>query len=109
MVVFVTSNETHVCPVVNRVARMTLDKWIGKLSYKKVYTIVDINNVTLYDLMMKSKDLQLVAIGSVAARELKEIHLEYFKLPDPSPRNAFLKNKAQVDAVVEECVKWLQK
>lgn len=109
MVVFVTTDDLDICPVVNSASRAILHKWMAKLVFKKVYTVLDIANESLYTTIEKYRDAKLVAVGNRAAKELKSISLEYFKLPDPSPRNTFLKNKVQMDAVLEECVIWLQK
>jgi hypothetical protein len=109
MVVFVNSDDQSICPVIGTVERATIHKWQTRLQFKAAYTTLDTHNEMFYDLVEKYKDARFIALGDEAAKELKMMRLEYFKLPNPSPRNTFLKNKVQVDAVLEECRKWLQK
>ena len=109
MIVFVTTVDQDLCPVVRDYTRKTLNSWIRKIAGNKKYTVRDTDDQTLYFLIGYHKDLKFVAMGDKVEQELKEMFVDCFKLPNPSPRNAFLKNKTQVDAVVEECVKWLQK
>jgi len=34
--------------------------------------------------------------------------IDYFVLPCPSPLNRFLNNEEQVEAVLEECERWIK-
>lgn len=109
MVLFVVSRGQEYCPVVRDWTRKTTQTWISKiLGLGKQYVLRYTDDVSLYTLISTRKDLKLVALGDEAAKELDDMVLPYFKLPDPSPKNQFLRKKVQVEAVLEECKRWLR-
>lgn len=127
MILFVASNPSKLntdpeVAIVGSKSEKTFNEWIEKLGVGENYKVVNVSNVvTEKNSPLKIRDFQLfhlanytmiatkvIALGNTASDALDRINVEYFKLPHPSPRNRFLNNKVQVEAVLEECKKWLQ-
>lgn len=129
MILFVASNPSSLntnpeIAMIGSKSERTFTRWVEYLIPDGVYRVINVSNEVTDDnkplkrsqynishLIHYAKDLSItkvVALGNVAADALDQIEVQYFKLPHPSPLNRFLNNKEQVDAVLEECKKWLQ-
>lgn len=108
MVMFVASRDKEFCPIFRDCTRSTISGWVRKIASDKKYMLRYTDDVTMYTLIGERPDIKLVALGEDAAKEIEDMVLPYFKLPDPSPKNDFLKKKVQVDAILEECKQWLK-
>jgi hypothetical protein len=87
----------------------TLDCWIDDLASNKKFMKLDASDNSSYAKMGMCDPYKIVTVGEEAWKIMSEEFtvLDCFKLPDPSPTNSFLNNTVQVEAVLEECKKWL--
>lgn len=69
----------------------------------------DYNLIKLVESVLNPSITKVIALGNNASIALDMIGVEYYKLPHPSPRNRFLNNIEQVNAVLEDCKKWLNR
>ena len=130
MILFVASNPSRLnkdplIPMVGSKSYKTFKKWADYLSTGSSYIVMNASNkVTKDSSLLKRSDYELeliklaleigkitkvVALGNAAADALNMLGVEYYKLPHPSPRNRFLNNTVQVEAVLIDCKEWLNK
>lgn len=128
MVLFVGSNPSSLnkdpsIPFVGSKSEDNLKSWLKFLIPSGMYRIVNVSDkVTKDNRPLKKSEYELlqlsihalnpsidrvVALGNTASDALDEIGIKHFKLPHPSPRNRFLNNKIQVQAVLDECKKYI--
>lgn len=74
----------------------------GEKLKRSDYDLLRLSNYAIHPSVTK-----VVALGNVAADALDTIGIKYFKLPHPSPKNRFLNNAVQVEAVLIECKQWI--
>ena len=88
----------------------TAESWIDYLANGKKYITFDAENDAAYFQMGHCDTGKIVTIGDKAFEIMQKefSFIKCFKLPDPSPTNPFLNNEMQVNAVLEECKKWLR-
>lgn len=108
MVLFVAARNEEFCPVFRDWTRSTINGWVKKVAGEHDYMLRYTDDLTMYTLIGERPDIKLIALGEEAAKEIEDMVLPYFKLPDPSPKNDFLKKKVQVEAILEECKQWLK-
>lgn len=120
MILFVASNPSRLntnplVPMVGSKSYKTFKKWADYLSPESSWMVMNVSNkVTEDNGLLKRSDYELelinvvlemghvtkvVALGNTAADALELLGVEYYKPPHPSPRNRFLNNKVQVEAV----------
>ncbi len=92
------------------IADFNLDWWIDSVVNGKRFIKIDANDVPSFGLLARCDPHKIVVVGDEAFNIMQEEFptIQCFKLPDPSPLNGFLNNDVQVEAVLEECKKWLQ-
>lgn len=131
MILFVASNPSKLntnptIAMVGSKSEKNFNGWVEYLSPQKDYFVINVSDKVLEnDKTLKKREYDLprlasyvinpsfdkiVALGNVAEDALKQLGIEnYYKLPHPSPRNRFLNNTVQVEAVLEDCKQWLEK
>lgn len=128
MILFVASNPSKLnndpnIAIIGSKSEQTFNSWAEYLVPSKDYFVINVSDKvtddnrplkkTEYDLLKLSNYAinptftKIVALGNTAADALDQIGMEYYKLPHPSPRNRFLNNTVQVEAVLEDCKQWL--
>jgi hypothetical protein len=129
MILFVASNPSKLntdpeIAMVGSKSEKTFNGWVEYLVTNGDYKVVNVSDKvtddnkplkkTEYDLLKLStyaihpSVTKIVALGNTAADALDQIGIKYYKLPHPSPLNRFLNNTAQVEAVLEDCKKYLE-
>jgi hypothetical protein len=129
MILFVASNPSRLntdpaVAMIGSKSERNFNEWVEYLVPSGQYQVVNVSDVVTennralkrseYNLLrlanyaIHPSVTKVVALGNTAADALDQIGIKYFKLPHPSPLNRFLNNKVQVEAVLEECKKWLQ-
>jgi hypothetical protein len=87
-----------------------LCKWIAKMH---VTDFVMVNSYSHGDVVnicvqKNSGERKFVALGNKASERLKDMDIEHFKLPHPSPRNRKLNNKKLIDSELRKCYDYLK-
>ena len=128
MILFVASNPSRLntdpqVAIIGSKSEKTFNGWVEYLAPDGQYKVVNVSDKILahketlkksdYDLFKLAAHVfnpsitKVVALGNTASTALEKLDVEYFKIPHPSPLNRFLNNTVQVEAVLEECKKWL--
>jgi hypothetical protein len=130
MILFVASNPSKLntdptIAMVGSKSEKTFNSWAEYLSnHTRDFVVINASNKVLKDgEVLKVEDIdfeklirwthdkyitKIVALGNVASKALSYVGAEHYKLPHPSPRNRFLNNTEQVEAVLENCKQWLE-
>lgn len=129
MILFVASNPSKLnkdpkIAIVGSKSEKTFNGWAEYLVPDKNYMVVNVSDKITNDNKPPKKSefnllklctyaihpsvTKIVAMGNVASCALDEIGVKYFKIPHPSPLNRFLNNTVQVEAVLEECKKYIE-
>lgn len=124
MIWFVGSNPSkkNTCPLVpfeGTKSMLTLQAWFAALGIAK-YGLINVSNVltdkgkvtiTPYDLSRVYTQLKgqkkVIALGNIASKALKELEIDHFKLPHPSPRNRLLNNPIYIEGELTKCEQYL--
>ena len=114
MVIFVGDkpsrlNENPLIPFIGTPSWKTLLKWIKKLEVKEYHVT---NSYSPMDMaavcaIHKHGGNTFIALGNEASQRLKEVGIEHFKLPHPSPRNRKLNDKGYVDYQLYRCYDYI--
>jgi len=127
MILFVGSNPSHLnydplVPFAGSKSEKSFKEWADFLApegYKVINAVdkvteknrrIDSSEINILDFKAKIMDnnpTRIIALGNTAATALEMAGEDFFKLPHPSPLNRFLNNKVYLNAVLEECKKWL--
>jgi len=129
MILFVASNPSHlnrdpITPFIGSKSDPIFRRWANHLVPSGDYKVINVSDkvtpgnralrkseINMFDFSSKIMDNEpqkIIALGDTAARALDLVGADYFKLPHPSPLNRVLNNKVYLDAVLEECKKWLE-
>lgn len=85
----------------------TFNLWKEYLVPTGNYDVINISHKSSLTLVSDVPITKYVAMGDEASGALNVFGVDHFKIPDCSPFNPFLKNTVQVEAVLEECKKYL--
>lgn len=129
MILFVGSNPSHLnnnphVPFYGSRSEKNFKEWTARLVPNGNYKVVNVSDALTphnrplrkdeFDLLklcnnaLDPEITKIVALGNTASIALDMIGIKYFKLPHPSPLNRKLNNKYYIEAVLEECEKWLK-
>ena len=129
MILFVGSNPSHLnnnphIPFHGSRSEKNFNEWSNRLVPNGNYKVVNVSNALTphnrplredeFDLLTLSINAldpeinRVIALGNTASIALEMIGIKYFKLPHPSPLNRKINNKIYLDAILEECEKWLK-
>jgi len=135
VILFIASNPSHLNedpkkPFIGSRSEKKFNEWASRLApngYKAINVIdtttegnralkkVEIEDsiIELCEKIKLNENKKIIALGKTAqlAIELaKPIlgEIDYFALPHPSPLNRFLNNRDQVEAILEECERWIK-
>lgn len=135
MILFVASNPSHLnedprIPFKGSRSEKNFNEWVNRLApngYKAVNVIdtvtegnralkkseIESSILELCEKIKVNKNKKIIALGKTAQIAIEMARpimgeIDYFALPHPSPRNRFLNNREQVEAVLEECERWIK-
>ena len=136
MILFVASNPSRLnldsnVPFKGSKSEKNFNEWAARISPLGNHEVMNVlDNVTednrpltkaeieegVFGICERLKDggiTKVVTLGKSAQLAIEMSQsivgpIDYYALPHPSPRNRFLNNKEQVEAVLEECEKWVR-
>jgi len=86
-----------------------LCKWIAKI---EPFRVAMVNTWTHDDAVnickFYNEGCKFVALGNNASKKLKDMKVEHFKLPHPSPKNRLLNDKDYVDLQLARCARYIR-
>lgn len=87
-----------------------LCKWIAKMQISNFVMVNSYTHADTVEIFRQSNEGNriFVALGNNASKRLKELNLDHFKLPHPSPRNRLLNNRKYVDSELRKCYLYLK-